>query len=106
MGCECDEPIFDSDYDNLAISSSPEITIRSEQTADEMRNIPGTIPESPPQIIPQPHTSYDGRDMDHDTKPDADTSVAQLDSMPTNSRSSIYNLRHNPKPNCNDDYRY
>ena len=35
--CEYDEPIFDSDYKNLAIPSSPEITIRSEQTADEMR---------------------------------------------------------------------
>ena len=90
----------------MAIPSSPEITIRSKQTADETRNIPGTIPESPPQIIRQPHTSYDGRDMDHDTQPDADTSVEQLDPMPTNPRISKYDLRHNPKPNCNDDYRY
>ena len=104
--CEYDEPIFDSDYDNLAIPSSPEITIRAEQTADEMRNIPRTIPESPPQIILQPHTSYDGRDMDHDTQPDADASVEQLDPMPTNPRSSKYNLRLNRKPNCNNDYRY
>ena len=97
--CEYDEPLFDSNYDNLAIPSSPEITIRAKQTADEMRNIPGTTPESPPQIIPQPHTSYDGRDMDHDTQPDADTSVEQLNPMPTNPRSSKYNLRYNTKPN-------
>ena len=25
---------------------------------------------------------------------------------PTNPRSEKYDLRHNPKPNCNDDYRY
>ena len=38
--CEYDEPIFDSDYNNLAAPSPPEITIISEQTADEMRNTP------------------------------------------------------------------
>ena len=90
----------------MAIPSSLEITIRSERTADETRNIPGTIPESPPQIIPQPHTSYDGRDVDRDTQPDADTGVEQPDPMPANPRSSKYDLRHNLKPNCNDNYRF
>ena len=104
--CEYDEPIYESDYNHLATPCSPEITIRSEQAADEMRNTPGTIPEIPPQIIPQPHRLYDGRDMDHDTQPDADTRVEQLDPTPTNPRSSKYDLRHNPKPNYNDDYRY
>ena len=41
-----------------------------------------------------------------DTQPDADTSVEQLDPMPPNTRSSKYDPRHNPKPNCIDDYRY
>ena len=104
--CEFDEPIFDSDYNNLATPSPPEITIRSEQTADEMRNTPGTTPENPPEIILQPDGSPDGRDVDRNTQPDADMSVEQLDPMPTNSRSSKYDQRHNPKPNCNDDYRY
>ena len=104
--CEYDEPLFDSDYNKLATPSSPKVTIQSEQAADEMRITPGTIPESPPQIFPQPHRSYDGRDMDHDTQPDADTSVEQLDPTPTNPRSSKYDLRHNPMSNCNDDYRY
>ena len=104
--CEYNEPIFDSDYNNLATLSSPETKIQSEQTADEMRNTPGTIPESPPQIIPQPHWSYDGRDIYHDTQLDADTSVEQVDPTPNNPRSSNYYLRHNPEPNCNDDYRY
>ena len=44
--------------------------------------------------------------IDHDTQPDSDTSVEPLDPTPTNPRSSKYDLRHNPKPNCNDDYRY
>ena len=32
--CEYDEPIFDSDYNNLATPSPHKITIRSEQAAD------------------------------------------------------------------------
>ena len=104
--CEYDEPIFDSDYKNLATPSPPEITIRSEQAADEMRNTPGIIPGNSPEIIPQPDESYDGRNVDHDTQPDADTSVEQPDSTPSNFRSSKYVLRPNPKPNCNNDYRY
>ena len=104
--CEYHEPTFDSDYNNLAAPSAPETTIRSEQTADEMRNTPGITPENSPEIIPQPDGSSDGRDMDRDTQPDADMSVEQLDPMPTNTRRSKYDLRHNPKPNCDDDYRY
>ena len=104
--CEYDEPIFDSDHSNLAVPSSPEVTVRSEQTSDEMRNTPGKIPENSPEMIPQPDGSYDERDVDRDIQPDADTSVEQFDPMPTNPRSSKYDLRHNPKPNCNDDYRY
>ena len=82
-----DKPIFDSDYNNLATPSPLEITIRSEQTADEMGSTPGIIPENSPESIPQPDGSYDGRDLDRDTQPDADTSVEQLDPMPTNPRS-------------------
>ena len=40
-----------------------------------MRNTPGIIPENSPEIIPQPDGSYDGRDVDRDIQPDADTSV-------------------------------
>ena len=104
--CEYDETIFDSDYNNVASPSPPEITITSEQTADEMRNTPGITPGISPEIIPQPDRSSDGGDVDRDTQPDADMSVEQLDPMSTNPRSSKYDLRHNPKPNCNDDYRY
>ena len=104
--CEYDEPIFDSDHNNLATPSSPDITIRSEQTADEMRSTPGARPQYSPEILPQPDTTYDERDVDHDTQPDAGTSVEQLDLTPTNPHSSKYDLCHNPKLNCNDDYRY
>ena len=104
--CKYDEPIFDSDYNKMATASPPKITIRCEQAADEMRNTPGITPENSREIIPQPGGPYDSRDVDRDTQPNADTSVEQLYPMPTNPHSSKYDLRHNPKPNCNDDYRY
>ena len=104
--CEYDEPIFDSDYNTLAAPSPREITIRSEETADQMRNTPAITPENSPELIPQPDGSSDGRNVDRDTQPDVDKSVEQLDQLPTNPRSSKYDLRYNPKPNCNDVYRY
>ena len=103
--CEYDEPIFDGVNKNLATPRSPEITIRSEQTADEMRSTPGTIPAKSPEIIPHTDWPCDGRDVDHDMQPPGDTSVDQFDPTPTNPRNSKYDLRHNPKPNCNEDYR-
>ena len=62
--------------------------------------------EISPEIILQTNRSYNGMDTDHYMQPDADTNVEQPDPTPTNPRSSKYDLRHNPKPNCNDDYRY
>ena len=64
--CENDEPIFDSDYNILATPSPPEIRIRSQQAADEMRNTPEIIPENSPEFILQPDGSNDARDMDHE----------------------------------------
>ena len=104
--CEFDEPVFDSDYNNLATTNSPEVTIRSEEAAAEKRSSPGTIRENSPETTQQPERSYDGTDTDQNMQPDADTSVEQTDSTRTNPRSSKYDLRQNPKPNCNDDYRY
>ena len=104
--CEHDEPKFDSNHNNLSTPPPPEITIRSKQAADEIRSTPGIIPGNSPKIAPQPDGSYDGRDVDHDTQPHGDTSVEQLEPTPTNPRCSKYDLRHNSKPNCNEDYRY
>ena len=104
--CEYDEAIFDSDYNNLATPSSLKITIRSEHAADETKSTLGTIPGNSPEFIPQPDRPYDGMNTAYDMQPDADASVEQVDPTPTNPHSSKYDLRHNPKPNCNDDYRY
>ena len=38
-------------------------------------------------------------------EPDVEESSEQPNISPTNPCSSNYNLHHDPKPNCNDDYR-
>ena len=104
--CEYDKPIFDSDCDNMVIPNSPEVRARFEQAVDETRRTPGTIQKDSSEILPHTHDIDDGTDTDHYMQPDADTSVEQIDPTPTNTRSSKYDLRHNPRPNCNNDYRY
>ena len=104
--CEYDKPIFDSDRDNLVSSNSPEVTVRSGEAADQTRSTPGTIKADSSDILPHELEKDDGTDTDHHMQPDADNSVEQIDPTPTNPRSSKYNLRHNPGPNCNVDCRY
>ena len=82
--CEYEEPIFDSDYNNLVTPNSPEIIVRSEEAADEMRSTPGTIRENSPELIPQADRRYDATVTDHYMQPDADTSVEQRDPTPSN----------------------
>ena len=103
---EYDKPIFDSDRDDLVSPNSPEVTVRSGEAAHETRSTQGIIQDDSSNILPRANEINDGADTDHQMQPDADNSVEQIHLTPTNPRSSKYNLRHNPKPNCNDDYRY
>ena len=104
-GCEYDKPIFDSDRDNLKSANSREVTLRSGEAANETRSTSGTIQEDSSDTLPHTDEIEDGMNTDHYMQPDADTSVEQIDPMPTNPRSAKYHLRHNPRPNCNDDNR-
>ena len=71
-----------------------------------MRSTSGTIRESSPENIPQVDRSYDATDTHHYKQPDAYASVEQLDPTPKKSPQLKNDLRHNPKPTCNDDYRF
>ena len=85
---------------------SPEIIKQSEEIVDKMSSTPGAIRENSPKIVPQTDKPCDGADTYQYMQPDADTGVEQHGFTPTSPGSSKYDLRHNPKPNCNDDYRY
>ena len=104
--CEYDKPLFGSDSDNLVSPISREVTVRSGEETDATRSTAGTTQEDSANTLSYTDEIGDGTDTDHYMQPDADISVEEIDPTPTNPRSSKYDLRHNPRPNCNDDYRY
>ena len=102
-----EQPIFDAENNNAAPPNSQKIPVQSDFSTEEMRNTPGTTHECSPEIFPQTDEISDVTDTySHMEPPGVETSSEQPKNSPTNPRSSKYNLRHNPKPNCNDDYRY
>ena len=101
-----EQPIFD-DGNNGATQPDPhEIPIQSDLSTGEMRNTLGTTHECSPETFPPTDETSDVADTYTHVEPDVGTSSEQQGNSPSNPRSSKYNLRHNPKPNCNDDYRY
>ena len=101
-----EQPIFDVENDNSVPPNQPEIPIQSDLSTGKMRNTRGTTHECSPEISPPIDETRDVEDTYTYTEPDVETSSEQQQNSPSNPRSSKYNLRHNPKPNCNDDYRY
>ena len=101
-----EQPIFDAENDNAVPPNQREIPIQSDLSTGEMRNTRGTTHECSPEILPPTDDTSDVADTCRHMEPDEGTSSEQQGSSPSNPRSSKYNLRHNPKPNCNDDYRY
>ena len=99
-------PIFDNNQHEPDNGNSPEVTVRHDPPNDETCTITGTIQEDSPEMLPHTDEIGDGTDTDHYMQPDSDNSVKPIDPRPTNPRSSKYDLRHKPRPNCNDDYRY
>ena len=101
-----EQPIFDAENDKAAPPNIQEIPLRSDFSTEEMRNTPGIPHVCSPEIFPCTDEVSDVTDTCPHMEPDVDSSPEQLQNNPANTRSSEYNLRHNPKPNCNDDYRY
>ena len=71
-----------------------------------MRNTPEATHECSPETFPHRDEIIDVTDTYLHMEPDVESSSEQPENSPTNPRSSKYNLRHNLKPNCNDDYSY
>ena len=101
-----EQPIFDAENDKAAPPNLQVNPVQSDYLTDEMRNTPGNPHVCYPEIFPDTGEVNDVTDTCPHKEPDAETSSEQPQNSPTNLRSSKYNLRHNPKPNCNDDYRY
>ena len=101
-----EQPIFDAENNNAAPPNQREITVQCGPSTEEMRNTQGTTHECSPETFPPGDETNDVADTYTHAEPDVGTNSEQQESSPSNPRSSKYNLRHNPKPNCNDDYRY
>ena len=101
-----EQPFFDDGNNGATQPDSHEIPIQSDLSTGEMRNTLGTTHECSPEIFPPTDETSDVADTYTHVEPDVGTSSEQQGNSPSNPRSSKYNLRHNPKPNCNDDYRY
>ena len=104
--CDFEQPIFDAENDNAAPPNQREILVQSDLSTEELRNTPGNPHVCSPEISPITNELGHVTDTYPHMEPDVETSSEQAQNSPTNPRSSKYNLRHNPKPNCNDDYRY
>ena len=104
--CKNEKSIFVSDYNNPKKPISPEIAVQPGGAADGMSTIPGTRREIFLEFFTQANRSCDVTDTNHNMQPDAETSAEEPDCTPTNPRCSKYDLRHNLKTKCNDEYRY
>ena len=101
-----EQPIFDAMNDNAVPPNQRENQMQSDFSTEEIRNTLGNPHVCSPEIFPDADEPGDVTDTYPHMEPDVETSSEQPQNNPTNPRSSQYNLRHNPKPNCNDDYRY
>ena len=101
-----EQPFFDAENDNEAPTNSQENPVQSDFSTEEMRNTPGEPHVCYPEIFPNSDELGDVTDTSPHMEPDVDRRSEKPQNSPTNPRSSKYNLRHDRKPNCNDDYRY
>ena len=105
-GSDYELPIFEAENNNTAPLNPQEFPIQSDFSTDETKNTPGNTHECSPELFPLTDGVSDVTDTYPHMEPDVESSSEQPGNSPTNPRSSKYNLRHNPKPNCNADYRY
>ena len=101
-----EQPIFDAEKEKAAPPNLQETPLQSDYSTEEMRNTPGNPHVCSPEIFPDTGEVSDVTDTYPHMEPHVETSSEQPENSSTNPRSFKYNLRHNPKPNCNDDYRY
>ena len=101
-----EQPTSDAKKSNPAPPNSQENPVQSDFSTEEMRNTPRTTHDCSPENFSQTDEVIDVTAPYPHMEPDVETSSEQPENILTNSRSSKYNLRHNSKPDCNDDYKY
>ena len=103
---EYETPFLHNGQHEVNSDKSPETSVRHDLPNDGTCTIPVTIKEDFPESFPHTYDVGAGTDTDHYIEPDVEASSEQLSPTEVNPGSTKYGLRQNPKPNCNDDYRY
>ena len=101
-----EQPFFDAANNKEEPPNQREILLQSDFSTEEMRNTPGNPHVCSPEIFRNADEASHVAGTCPHMEPHADTSSEQPQNSPINPRKSKYNSRHNPKPNCKDDYRY
>ena len=101
-----EQQILDANNDRAAPPNLQEIPLQFDYSTEEIRNTPGNPHVCSPEINLCTDEVSDVTDTCPHIEPDVESSLEQQENSPANPRSSKHNLRHNPKANCNDDYRY
>ena len=101
-----EQPIFHAENDKAAAPNLHELPLQSDYSTEEIRDTPVNPHVCSPEIFPCTDEVSDVTDTCPHMEPDVESSSEQQENSPANPRSFKYNLRHNPKPNCNDDDRY
>ena len=103
---ECEKPNFNAENNNATTPNSPEKLLQYDLSNEETWNTPEIAQECPRELLPQIEELCDVTDTYPDMEHDEERISGQPNISSNNPRSSKYNLRHNPQPNCNGDYRY
>ena len=77
------------------------MSVDSDQMVTGTYSTPEEIRDSSTEIPPPRDGLCDGTDTDHYRVPDAEMISEQPNPTPIKPRSTKYDLRHNPEPNCN-----
>ena len=100
-----EQPFFEAENNNATPPNSHKSSVQSGLSTEEVMSTLGAAHECSPESFSQTDEVSDVADTYPRMEPDVEASSEQPENSPTNSRRSKYNLRHNPKPNFNDDYR-
>ena len=99
--CEYEKPIFDAKNNNPTPPNSPEIPIQSNVSTEETWNTPGTAEDCSREVF-----FSNGRNIWRSRYVSlhgiwCGDKLGATKQQPDQPRSTQYNFRHNPEPNCN-----
>ena len=104
--CDFERPIVKVENDNATPPHALEIAVESDIATAKLWKTPAIARKRSHEVLSHTEELCDVNATYPHMEPDAETSLQQPNNSLPNPRSSKYNVPHNPKPYCNDDYSY